>query len=411
MNGDEYGSLLLRPLRGEPAGTARLDVAKAMRDGRRRRRVRWWTGGASALAATVTALVAGSLLLSPAQQDNRPRPDLPPDPPLPTACTVDRLPLGGSQSAELSAGDPTGRWHAGFTWPLPGYPPPERATDRKLLVWHDGELVTGIEGDGRGVTLTDLNSAGVGVGYLDNGKEVPYVYRGGKLTPLRGGDGMAVAINDAGTIAGVVGPVNRQRPVRWASPGVEPTPLAMPGQMGGDAVTIADIAPDGTVLGTVGGEAYRWLPDGTAEQLRPPRASAASGQPRTGPSGPAQAFLEPIGFSFGWLYTLVSLPDDRSMNVYRYDAGSDTWQNVGGWMDGAQLAAAGIVPHFGQDTPKIWVGRVPFTLPRHTPSVEAGVDSFGVRAVSDDVHVVAGTAMSGRADPAKPFLPIIWHCR
>jgi hypothetical protein len=101
----------------------------------------------------------------------------------------------------------------------------------------------------------------------------------------------------------------------------------------------------------------------------------------------------------------------RQTSHGRYDARSDTWQMDGGWMDGGQLAAAGTVPHFGQDTPTIWVGRVQFTLPQHTPSVEAGVDAFVIRAVSDDVHVVAGTAISGQADPDRPFLPIIWHCR
>jgi hypothetical protein len=407
VNDDEYGALLLRPLRGEPAGTARLDVAKAMRDGRRRRRTRWWTGG-SALAATVTALVTGSLLLSPAQQDNPPRPDLPPDPPVPTTCTVDRLPLGDSPAGELSAGDPSGRWHAGFTWPLPGIPP-DRATDRKLLVWHDGKLVTGIKNDGRGVTLTDLNSAGAGVGYLDTGRDVPYLYRDKKLTPLKGGQGQAIAINDAGTIAGVLGPDNRHRPARWASPGAEPTLLAVPGPMEG--VKIMDIAPDGTVLGLVGSAAYRWLPDGTAEQLRPPRLSAVVGPPSPGAPGPAQLYVEPVGFSFGWLYIVVSYSDSRDTDIYRYHARSDTWQNLGGWMDGAQLAAAGIAPHFGQDTPEIWVGRVPFPLPRHAPTVEAGVDSYSIKAVSDDVHVVAGTGMSGIADPSKPFLPMIWRCR
>jgi hypothetical protein len=398
VNDDEYGSVLLRPLRGEPTGPVRLDIAKAMRDGRRGRRLRWWTGG-SAVAATVAALVTGSLLLAPAHQDDRPRPVLPPDPAVPAACTVDQLPLGGSPSGELSAGDPTGRWHAGFTWPLPGEPP-ERDTDRKLLVWHDGKLVTGIKGDGRGVILTDLNSAGTGVGYFG---KVPYVYRDRKPAPLKGGNGQAVAINDAGMIAGVIGPSNRQKPARWASADAEPTLLEMPGET--DAyVKIADIAPDGTVLGELGSSGYLWLPDGTAQRLRPPRGSATAG-----PSGPAQAYFEPIGFNFGWLYTMIALPDTRTLDTYRYDVRSDTWQKLGGWIDGAQVATAGTV-HFGQDTPRIWVGGVQFTLPRHTPSVRVGSDSFVIQAVSDDVGTVAGTAMSGRADPTEPFLPIIWHC-
>jgi hypothetical protein len=406
VNDDEYGGILLRPLRGDPTGPARLDVAKAMRDGRRRRRLRWWTGG-SALAATVTALVTGSLLLQPAQQDSRPRPVLPPDPPVPTACTVDRLPLGGAPSAELSAGDPTGRWHAGFTWRLPSDSAPDRATNHNLLVWHDGKLITGIEGDGRGVILTDLNSSGTGVGYFD---KVPYVYRDRKVAPLKGGGGQAVAINDAGMIAGVTGPPSRPRPARWASAGAEPTRLEWPGGRDDDSIKIADIAPDGTVLGEVGSAAYLWLPDGKAQRLRPPRASSAAGQPSRGPSSRAQAMFEPIGFSFGWLYTLIALPDDGSMDTYRYDPRSDTWQKLGGWTDGAQVATAGTV-HFGQDIPKIWVGQVKFTLPPHAPSVEAESDSFVIQAVSDDVQIVAGTAMSGRADPSKPFLPIIWHCR
>jgi hypothetical protein len=40
MNDDEYGSVLLRPLDVEPAGAPLIDVARAMRDGRRTRRLR-----------------------------------------------------------------------------------------------------------------------------------------------------------------------------------------------------------------------------------------------------------------------------------------------------------------------------------------------------------------------------------
>ncbi|NMO55459.1 hypothetical protein HH310_30285 [Actinoplanes sp. TBRC 11911] len=97
--------------------------------------------------------------------------------------------------------------------------------------------------------------------------------------------------------------------------------------------------------------------------------------------------------------------------MYRFDAVSGTWQIVADRMNVAQLAAAGIVPNFGQDLPKVWAGRTPFALPRHMPSVHDGVDAYVVKAVSDDVHVVAGTAMSSRADPDVPFLPIIWRCR
>jgi hypothetical protein len=43
MNDDEYGTLLLRPLVAEPAGAPRVEVPRAMRDGRRLRRVRWWS--------------------------------------------------------------------------------------------------------------------------------------------------------------------------------------------------------------------------------------------------------------------------------------------------------------------------------------------------------------------------------
>jgi hypothetical protein len=47
VNDEEYGSRLLHPLRGEPAGPAAIDVVRAMREGRRMRRRRWWTGGSA----------------------------------------------------------------------------------------------------------------------------------------------------------------------------------------------------------------------------------------------------------------------------------------------------------------------------------------------------------------------------
>lgn len=411
MNDDEYGALLLRPLAGEPAGPPAIDVAKAVRDGRRLRRRRWWSGGTALIAVVTATVVGGSLLLSPAEQDDRHvLPNLPPDPPVPTTCTAALLPMGGNKSIELTGADPTGRWQAGQDDPM-SY----RPYKRKLLVWHDGKLVYVSKGADLGIQLTDINSAGVGVGMRDAARDTPYLYRDGKLTKLKGGEANAIAINDAGMIAGELGAINYERPARWASPEAEPEPLALPpGKI--TFARVLDIAPDGTVVGTINNDGYVWPPDGSIRKLvAPPRPKDATAPPSFGPAppgvpAPEGAWVGPIGFNFGWLYATVNFSNATSL-LYRLDLASGTWQRLGDARFVAQVATAGIAMTFAQDEPAVWVGPRKLDLPKYEPAVQARIDAFVVNGVSDDAHVVSATAISGIADTSLPFQPIIWNCR
>ena len=394
MNDEEYGVLLLRPLDGEPDAPSRIDVARAMSDGRRMRRRHWWTAGPALAAVTATA-VAGGVLAT--DQDRRPRPVLPPEPPVPAACAIDLLPMGRHTSAEVSAGDTSGRWLVGMSDPMT----PEPAVPQSLLVWRDGKLVTDLRPPAAGVRMTDINASGVAVGMNDIGTDFPHVYRDGKLSRLAGGPGSAWAINDAGVIVGQVGTAD-QRPVRWQSPTAQPAPLPLPDGARPAEADIRDIAADGTIVGTVGGEGYLWRPDGTGLVLTPPRAK-----------GGLQGSFEPLVFRYGWIYGEVRTPErdgpGATSLTWRYEPRTRTWEQLGRTTMETQIG--GVFGGFGSASPTVYVGRSVLSLPGHTASAGAGMDSYIIQSVSADARVVAGTAESGRADPSKPGAPIIWRCR
>ena len=412
MNDDEYGTVLLRPLRVEPVGPPQIDVARAMREGRRMRRRRWAFGGGF-LAAIVAALVTGSLLIAPAAPH---RPVLPPDPPLPKSCTLAALPMGNYHSAEVGGGDSTGRWHFGLSNPVVNTGP------QHTLVWHDGALVGDAALPSADVDLTGINSSGVIVGEANDHKTGirPYAYRNGKFSPLKGGVGQASAVNDAGTIVGRLGDDAHPIPVRWRSPDAEPERLRMPA---GGTISYHHlaIAPDGTVAGAVflraAGPAtestvtYLWLPDGTARQIPAPPA------PRD-----TRAYLEPLTFRNGWLYAeQVITEKNAGLNVYaiadeqlvRYDPAGGTWQRI----DGDKIKGPAQFPPSGRSygtgggiRPAVFVGPAVLELPWFMPLADPEVDYARVQSISNDAHTVAGDLNRGGNDPTQPFRPIIWHC-
>ncbi|MGK5678995.1 hypothetical protein [Actinoplanes sp. URMC 104] len=411
MNDDDYGFLLLRPLREEPSGPPAIDVVRAMREGRRMRRRRWWTGG-SALAATLVAALTGGILVA-GQDKPSPGPDLPPDPILPAACTAGTLPMGRHTSAEVTGGDPSGAWLVGVSEahvPTPGVP-------HSILVWHDGKLVADvtppdIRKGSAGVRMGDINASGVAVGGNSDGYPDPYVLAGGKARRLAGGRGEAVAINDAGVIAGQVGTPGKEKPVRWRSPDAQPEPLPLPAGIGDQRASVVDIAPDGTIVGEVEWRAYLWRPDGTGGYLDLPKVGGRE----------ANGFM-PMVFGHGWLYGTLSTPvaasadpglplpgAGRDTMLYRYELRSGTWQELNSDRREAQVAGT----KFGQfmaAEPKVFAGRSVLSLPAYAAPVMEGTGNFVIENVSDDVRVVAGTVWSGNADPSKPAVPIIWRCR
>ncbi|WP_250001968.1 hypothetical protein [Actinoplanes sp. M2I2] len=409
MNDEEYGILVLRPLGGDPEGPSAIDVGKAMRDGRRRRR-RWWTGGSTLAAVLVAALTGGVLVAT--QQTPRPGPDLPPDPVLPAACTAGPLPTGPHESAEVSGGDPSGAWLVGMSDAHLPTPP----VSHSVLLWHNGELVADVRPrDVRkgspGVRMNDVNGSGVAVGSDPRGNSDPWVLENGEVRKLAGAPGEANAINDAGVIAGRSGPPGQRRPVRWTSPDAEPTPLPVPAGLGNVQPTVTDIAPDGTIIGEIGGRAYLWWPDGTSGYVGLPTVEGRK----------ADGFL-PMAFSHGWLYGTLFLPmaepspagflggEARDTPIYRYDLRSRIWQKLADWQMETQVAGT-FHGQFMAAEPKVFVGRQVLSLPAYPAPIMDGTANFLIENVSDDARTVAGTALSGVADPSKPAVPVIWRCR
>ncbi len=214
-------------------------------------------------------------------------PDLPPDPVVPAACTVDVLPMGRHTSAEVSAGDPAGTWLAGLSDPHYSRP----AVPRSLLVWRDGELVADVKSPDGGVRMTGVNASGVAVGAYDLGTDYPYVYRNGQIRKLAGGPGQAVAINDAGVIVGQLGPADKGEAgalgftrsgaaagvARGGRPGVDAGPGHHPGRDG------------------LRGDSVRRLPVVTGRR-RPLPQTVAGGRRARGVG------FRPSAFPHGWLY-------------------------------------------------------------------------------------------------------------
>jgi uncharacterized membrane protein len=269
---------MLRPLDDEPRTPSTVDVGRAIADGRRRRRTRRAAGYAGAAVVTAFAVAgasfAGGLITGDTPQNAathsavKPKPSASkaPTPKLnpPTSCTIDQLPVPDQEPMALvSGGDPTGRYIVGRTYP--------KAGGYQAVIWHDGEVrKVLLPDDGLEEGLEDVNSSGTAVGWsfapsdedADQG-QVPYVYRNGKVSKLPGVlRGSANAINDAGTIVGESGSGDA---LLWTSATAKPTRLAVPSRASESSA--ADIDEDGTVVGTVDGLPYVWLPDGSQHQL------------------------------------------------------------------------------------------------------------------------------------------------
>jgi hypothetical protein len=412
VNDDEYGSRLLNPLRGEPAGPPAIDVVRAMREGRRMRSRRWWAGG-SALAALLAAGLTGGLLVANREPE--------PSPIRPAACTAAALPIGKHRDVEVTGADPSGAWIVGTTAYKEGGPTPN-----SILVWHNGELVTDVKPTelrkgSDGVRMADINASGIAVGANTDGYPDPYVIEGGKIRKLAGGLGEADAINDAGVIVGKAGPPNQERPVRWTSPDADPVPLPLPDDPRSVRSRVTDITPDGTVIGTINWKAYLWRPDGAHGYLETP---AVEGRRVNG----FTPMVQREGWLYGALHTAApdsktpSRPPNGRAEVYRYELSTGAWQKVTDDWKQAQLAGAGPEGENPlQAEPKIYVGQSVLELPPLAPpaplpaSAPSDLSPGGSRVdfLSDDARVAAGTATDFRNGKLsdRRSVPVIWRCR
>lgn len=269
----------LRTLDAEPPTPSKVDVERAIADGRRRRARRGvGYAGAAALTAVVVvgASVAAGGLFTDTRTDAKPDagttgvasappaytiPGVPgwtaPPATAPTSCTLDRLPVPDDVPMALTSGaDPTGRWIVGRSYP--------KAGSYQAVIWHDGTPTkVAMPGDLE-ESLQDVNSTGTAVGWsFEDSGPVPYVYRDGEVSRLPGAEhGQALAINDVGAIVGDSG----DAPVVWPSATEEPIRLPLPeGVTTGSATAIDE---DGTVVGNINNERpYVWFADGTHREL------------------------------------------------------------------------------------------------------------------------------------------------
>jgi hypothetical protein len=398
---ERYGVLLLSPLRGEPSRPPRIDLARAMVEGRRRR-MRRWAGGSAIIVLTAGAAAGGTLavgaLNGPAP---RPAPRIVAPPPQPgpktgpTACTVTRLPSDGARQSFVTGGDPSGRYLVGQIY----------GSKKPVVVWKDGRIDTrpAVPGTANRA-LRDLNTAGVGVATSNDAhdRQRSYVYRDGRFTKLPGGESDAVAINDAGAIAGTLG---ADRPALWPSPTAAPVALKLP--PGASIGGVYGIDEDGTVLGGVGQPAtdltgYLWLPDGAGRRMPLPTVD-----------GKAANFFWPESISDGWVAGRAVLDADdgsRRFAWYRYRVATNRYEPLPDRAGmPARVAANGWVAGVGGD------GNVEDISARVTVFSDAGVltlpkyrtdREYTVTSYSADGLVIGGSS----AAPGLVNRALMWRC-
>jgi hypothetical protein len=282
---------LLRTLDDEPRVPSTVDVRRAIVAGRRRQ-VRRRAGYAGAAAVTVLA-VAGASMAGRLVSDATPGPAATPRPVAstkaqpkpayqipgtpgwtpppatpPTSCTLDRLEVPDRAKAGLvSNADPSGRYIVGRAYP--------RGGGYQAVLWDNGKVRKVVLPGDIEESLSDVNSAGLAVGWSWTGKTdadmgpVPYAYQGGRVTKLPGVvRGQAEAVNEAGAIAGEDS--KARAAVVWPSATAKPIRLPVPKKA--ESSTAGDIDEDGTTVGTIDDlTPYVWFSDGTHRPLPLPK--------------------------------------------------------------------------------------------------------------------------------------------
>ncbi|SIM86385.1 hypothetical protein [Micromonospora cremea] len=253
-------------LQSAPVPEPRVDVGRAVRDGRRRRQRRR-VGGIAAVTVMAGLGAVGAVQLSGAA--SRPAPTTPaiaasPDgtvstaPRPPVTCEASWLPQPiGGPVAVANGVDPTGRYIVGDIG--------TGQEDGRVVLWTDGQAGV-LPAAARHAAA--VNAGGIVVG--TNGDGTGWVYRNGKLRFLatpRGYDAVLVhAINGRGDIAGTArGAGDSHHAVLWSAD--RPQEHRLVGQPGSVATGITE---DGTVVGAMGQLPYRWTPQGTGAALAVP---------------------------------------------------------------------------------------------------------------------------------------------
>lgn len=403
---DQDAVRLLSPLAGEPSGPARIDVARAMAEGGRRRRSRWWASGVAVVAVTATTAAGSTLAFSAIGRPAPvPRPIASVIPSIsaaavpagPRDCTVTRLPTGDIRKAVVTGGDPSGRWLVGRTYaPGGGY-----VAAKPLVVWQDGQLAETIKIPGEDQTLRDINSLGVAVGAsFQPDDPYPYAVTGGKATRLAGGAGGAQAINDAGVVVGNLGTDSQISAVRWSSLTEQPEDLPVP--EGTKTSSASDIDEAGNILGAIGrktgdDDTYLWLADGTGRRLLPPEVDGRK----------ADAFWA-TSMRDGWVTgrAVIEAADGTSFAFFRYRIADDRYERLPDASgQPARVAANGWVLSEAERPVIIDTTGQTTVLPKYPPA--KGRLDYIVSSFSDDGLVAAGYVVGSDLQNQ----PLLWRCR
>lgn len=403
---ERYGVAVLRALDVEPTTVSRVDVSRAVSDGRRRRRIRRWSR-AGACAAVVAVAVAGVPLVTSALAGGEPSASGPvaATPPTtaravvpPTACTVSRLPVpGGHPMALVTGADPTGRVLLGRAYP-------EGHNGRyPVVIWDDGAPRT-VDVPGADQALNDANSAGVAVGSGWHGEAPrPYVYRDGTVRALPGvRTGEAIAINESGVILGQRGTGSGSVPVIWRSATEPAKDLPVPSGWTGNAVAVGDDGSAVAILRRNGEKwprAYLWGPDGKGRSL---------------PKPSAEEFFRPYSIHENSVYGVATDIEsyaaggrDRSVTPVRLDltTGQYTRMRATSMLPSEANGSGWLVGSTVDGRAAFSAGRDTLTLPDldNHRSATANIAT----TVSEDGRIVAG-----QADDANGVIqPVVWRCQ
>lgn len=300
-------------------------------------------------------------------------------------CAIHPLPLPpGALAGSVDGAGPDGTLTGYATT---GVNPPDGAA----MLWRDGRIAATVpHAPG---ALLDLNTAGDGVGDSVDGqsRHHPWILHGG-IAHRRSGEGTAHAIGERGQLVGgrLTGTGNGppvEVPATWPAGAQDPVNLPMPGNETG---TATDIAADGTIVGTVGTNAYLWHPDGTGAMLPRP------------PGVPATEIVRADAISGH--FVVGSAP---TVGVVRWDLTTGTVATVPGLTYGDQNrvnAAGTVLGEHGYAAVTV-TGGTPVTL----PSLGPGYLNVPA-ALSADGRVAGGMTQTNQNPSPLTEKPVYWTC-
>jgi len=366
----------------------RVDVQRAIADGRRRSRRRAIAG--AAFAVLVVAGGAG-VVTSRVNGDSPPAP-IPAAPPSkaappPTGCAVETYAVpAGRTGGVINAIDDTGRYMVGALY---------TGTVAVPVRWQNGEPTPLAGATG---TPVAVNSQGLVAGFTDNQQDQyqGWVWKDGRLTMLAKASGykwtMPQGINNWGDVVGYAmgDALDVNTPVLWPAdhPGTV-VKLKLPSGVGAPGVHMSratGIGDDRTIVGVAKGVPVRWNP-----------AHAGSALPRP-PGQNNGGYVNAIRghYTFGVFY------GKSAVSIVRWDNRTDTVTTLaadsGSMLSGT--SAGGVVTWGDDHRPAARItpdGRV---IPLNQPT---GAPALALAVSADGSTIVGGT--NGAASR-----PTVWHC-